>query len=121
LIKSFQNESFEGISDVLLITGIANPFSLEKHLRSSFRIESMSFPDHHTFTLQDIQKIHKKFDTFANKNKAIVTTEKDYMRLIHSDLKIDLKNYPWFYQTITVQIDREINFNDKIKRYVGEF
>lgn len=105
---------------ILLITGIANPTPLMQHLSQDHRVELISFPDHYDFTLEDIQKIHKKFDTFADENKVIVTTEKDFVRLNDSIFDTEIKRYPWFYQQISVKIDREQTFNTKIQSYVRE-
>lgn len=105
-------------SNVLLVSGIANPLPLQKHLEKKFQVEMMAFPDHHAFTLEDIQKIHKKFDTFASENKAIVTTEKDFMRLSDPAMAGELSQKPWFYQAITVKIDREQDFKTLINSYV---
>lgn len=113
----FQKEQTT-FKNVLLVTGIANPFPLEKHLKKHFNVELLKFPDHHEFTLDDIQKIHKKFGTFASENKAIVTTEKDFMRLNDSAIIDEITQKPWFYQAITVEIDRENDFKSAIKDYV---
>ncbi len=111
-----KNESKE----ILLVTGIANPAPLMRHLSQDHHVELISFPDHHDFTLEDIQKIHKKFDTFADENKVIVTTEKDFVRLNDSIFATEIERYPWFYQQISVKIDREQTFNTKIQSYVRE-
>ena len=105
---------------ILLVTGIANPTPLVAHLSQDHQVELMSFPDHHDFTLEDIQKIHKKFDTFVSDNKAIVTTEKDFVRLNDAIFTSEIGRYPWFYQQISVKIDREQTFNNKIQSYVRE-
>ena len=102
---------------VLLVTGIAHPEPLEAHLAQHYRVERMDFPDHHDFSLSDIQKIHKKFDTFACQRKAIVTTEKDFMRLRSLPASSGIGERPWFYQPITVCLDRENAFKTEIKRY----
>lgn len=106
------------IKSVLLVTGIANPEPLKTHLEKNYAVELMQFPDHHDFTLDDIQKIHKKFDTFASENKVIVTTEKDFMRLKKDEFNALIQQKPWFYQSISVQIDRESEFNERIQNYV---
>ena len=105
---------------ILLVTGIANPTPLMQHLSQDHHVELISFPDHYDFTLEDIQKIHKKFDTFASENKALVTTEKDFVRLNSTIFASEIANYPWFYQQISVKIDREQTFNTKIQSYVRE-
>jgi tetraacyldisaccharide 4'-kinase len=103
---------------ILLVTGIANPQPLYDHLRSLADVELMSFPDHHDFTAKDIHKIHNLFDTFATQNKCIVTTAKDVPRLCSNLVKPLVDNYPWFYQTINVTIDKEEKLLKKIKEHV---
>lgn len=103
---------------ILLVTGIANPSPLITHLQQQFEVESIIFPDHHNFTVQDIHKIYKKFDTFATDNKAIITTEKDYVRLLMPEFADLLTRNPWFYQQMTVEIDRPNEFLEIIESYV---
>ncbi len=114
----FHTGSNPAVKKVLLVTGIANPLPLEKYLQEKFDVELMKFPDHHAFSLEDIQKIHKKFDTFASENKAIVTTEKDFMRLCDSGFSNEIKKKPWFYQQIAVNPDRKKDLETVIKNYV---
>ena len=103
---------------LLLVTGIANPKPLILELEKKFKVETISFSDHHNFTEEDIERIHQKFDTFASDQKAIITTEKDFMRLSEMIATTEIKNYPWFYQTIQVKIDREETFNNLVYQYV---
>lgn len=110
--------NYSTFQSVLLVTGIANPTPLQTYLEKNYTVELLKFPDHHDFTLEDIQKIHKKFDTFASENKVIVTTEKDFMRLKKNEFKTLIQQKPWFYQSISVQIDRESEFNERIQHYV---
>lgn len=114
----FENGASENFQNILLVTGIANPLPLEIQLRQKYNVELIKFPDHHAFTLEDIGKIHKKFDTFATENKVIVTTEKDFVRLMHPELKNSVLQRPWFYQEITIEIDRETEFKKEITDYV---
>jgi len=103
---------------ILLVTGIANPQPLHDHLKKMADVELLSFPDHHDFTAKDIRKIHNLFDTFATQNKCIVTTAKDVPRLSSIVVKPIIENYPWFYQTINVEIDKEQELLKKIKEHV---
>jgi tetraacyldisaccharide 4'-kinase len=103
---------------ILLVTGIANPEPLYEHLKKMVNVELLSFPDHHDFTTKDIRKIHNLFDTFATQNKCIVTTAKDVPRLCSNLVKPLIENYPWFYQTINVEIDNEQKLLKKIKEHV---
>ncbi|MCO5260003.1 MAG: tetraacyldisaccharide 4'-kinase [Crocinitomicaceae bacterium] len=116
-LVSFGKEH-SSFSTVLLVTGIANPEPLKEYLSHQYKVESMVFPDHYHFTSKDIAKIHAKFDTFARQNTIIVTTEKDFVRLTSILTEEEKQNYPWYYQTITVKIDKKETFNERIKNYV---
>lgn len=60
--------------DFTLVTGIAKPKPLVKYLENkNLRFVHKSFSDHHQFTPGEIQDL--------DKNKRILTTEKDFMRL----------------------------------------
>lgn len=71
------------ISDeVLLITGIANPNPLKVYLeKNSGSYHLQAYSDHHIFTIDDLRDIHKRFDAIGGKQKIILTTEKDAVRL----------------------------------------
>jgi len=103
---------------ILLVTGIADPEPLNKHLSNQFETSLYSFGDHHEFTQSDIQKIHQKFDTFAPEKSAILTTEKDYMRLKDRIEEWKLNEYPWYYLPITVRMGNETEFTKIIRSYV---
>ena len=61
----------------LLVTGIANPEPLTEYLMSvQLKFDHLTFPDHHFFSLKDIQTIKK-----MQKGRVILTTEKDFTRL----------------------------------------
>jgi tetraacyldisaccharide 4'-kinase len=70
-------------TDVLLITGIANPKPLKVYLEE--RVHSyymMHYGDHHIFTLDDWKDIKKRFNSMDTSKKIMLTTEKDAMRLL---------------------------------------
>ncbi len=115
---SFNNLKFSESATVLLITGIANPAPLVKYVESINTTETLFFPDHHSFSLIDIRKIHAKFDTIPANEKFILTTEKDYMRLKDTLSEEEMIKYPWFYLPIEVKIDREEDFINEITGYV---
>ena len=67
---------------VLLVTGIANPKPLKQYLQKQENgYEFLSFPDHHIFTIEDFRMMKKKFEQMKEKDKIIITTEKDAVRL----------------------------------------
>ena len=110
-------KSIDSAKKALVVTGIAQGIDLKKHISSTYETIHLSFSDHHLFSRKDIELIHKKFDTFASDNKAIVTTEKDFMRLQSQNYKSLIDQKPWFYQKITVELDRELEFTKEINNY----
>ena len=117
-LKPFRFEIAPNIENILLVAGIGNPTPLYKYLNKDYNVNLLQFNDHHVFKASDIVKIHQKFDTFANGNKIIVTTEKDFMRLKNFEETLD-KEYPWFYQPIKTIINEEERFNLYINEYVN--
>ena len=111
-------KEIDGFENVLLVTGIANPEPLKTWLKRFYSVELMKFPDHHNFSASDIAKIRLKFDTFAAQGKAVITTEKDYVRLKSILTEKDLNEIPLFYQAIKVEFNNEEAFNTLIKEYV---
>jgi tetraacyldisaccharide 4'-kinase len=78
---------------VLLVTGIANPKPLKQKLQQQENgYEFLSFPDHHIFTIDDLRMIRKRFEEMKEKNKLIITTEKDAVRLFK--FKDELNSLP---------------------------
>ena len=103
---------------VFLVSGISSTTSLNAYLCEKYEVQEQKFADHHAFNKQDIQEIHRKFDTFAHKEMAIVTTEKDWVKLQSLLSESDLQAYPWYVLPITVKIQEEQAFNSMILNYV---
>jgi len=77
-------------TEVLLVTGIANPRPLKQYLEE--RIHTyymMHYTDHHIFSIDDWKDIRKKFADMGHQKKIILTTEKDAMRLLKFRQEID--------------------------------
>jgi tetraacyldisaccharide 4'-kinase len=69
-------------TEVLLVTGIANPAPLKKMLEKYSKTYYMiKYPDHHIFTIDDLKEIRRRFESIETKEKIILTTEKDAVRL----------------------------------------
>ncbi|AUC85154.1 tetraacyldisaccharide 4'-kinase [Polaribacter sp. ALD11] len=69
--------------EVLLITGIANPTPLLNYLEGlSVKFQHLKYADHHHFSDVEVKDIQKKFDEIQS-SKIILTTEKDYVRLVN--------------------------------------
>ena len=81
-IKAKRTSSLSEKKEVLLVTGIANPGPLKKLLEEQSKTYYlMQYPDHHIFTIDDLNEIKKKFDSIQANSKMILTTEKDAVRL----------------------------------------
>ena len=82
-------------TEVLLVTGIANPLPLKKLLHdTAATYYQMAYNDHHIFTIDDLNDIRKRFDTIQAPQKIILTTEKDAVRLIKFEQ--ELKDLPLY-------------------------
>ena len=106
---------------VFLLSGIANPKPLITYLEGIVGIEHHEYPDHHQFSVADIEKLTRAFRAGTAVNKMIVTTEKDAQRLSDAPLKELLLDLPVFYLPIEVQLHatQEHTFNQNILDYVS--
>ena len=108
---------------VLLLCGIANTYSLEDHIKRKYNtISKIKFNDHHSFTEKDIDMIIEKYNSLIGKNKVIITTEKDAMRLINSSFLSKFDNIPVFTIPIKIKFHKEegTSFDDEIMNYVKD-
>lgn len=96
--------------DKFLLAGIAKPEPFFAYLQTQ-NDEKLVFPDHHHFSEKDLLEIKNKV-----KNKLIITTEKDYVRLIGK-----LPNSQLYYLPIRSSfISLSDNFDKTILNYVGK-
>ena len=112
---------FERQYSVVLFTGIANTQPLEYYLKDRVKtIIPAKFPDHHSFTINDLLTVKKIFDNIAAANKIILTTEKDAMRLKGPEFSNILKKLPIFYVPIEIEFNEQDKneFNEQILKYV---
>lgn len=111
-------------TEVLLVTGIANPKPLQEKLEKEFKkVHSLPYKDHHYFSFDDLNEMNEAFNHIANPNKIIITTEKDAARLMLLKDKILEMNLPFYAQAIRIQFlfnEGEL-FNEKIKSFVAPF
>jgi len=107
--------------NIILVTGIAKPNPLLNYLKKSYNVlEHCKFTDHYRFKEKDIDDISNLLIKFAELDPIIITTEKDAMRLIGCKYETKVKQQPWFYQTITVELDDKEKFDKLILDYVQE-
>ena len=114
----------QDIKSAYLFCGIANPYPLEDHLKRKYNtLITNYYDDHHCFTDADIDTILDGFDSVIGKNKIIVTTEKDYMRLTNDSYLNRFENVPLFTIPIEVRFNdakEQVIFNNLILDYVGK-
>lgn len=109
-------------TNALLITGIAHPNDLVKHLESQFKkIVHLKFSDHRNFTKQDISSFNKYYNACDNP-KIIITTEKDMVRFSNNNIvSEDLKSF-MYYIPIEVELlaseEEKKQFDNQIFSYV---
>jgi len=109
-------------TDVLLVTGIANPKPLKKFLEQWVHTYyMMHYGDHHIFSLDDWKDIKKKFHGMDAAKKIILTTEKDAMRLLKYEN--DLKEMPLYVIPIEHQFlfNEGPRFNDLVSTFIQNF
>jgi len=69
--------------EVLLVCGIANPKPLKEYLlKHVYTYYQKDYGDHHIFSIDDLSEIKERFNDIHAKQKIIITTEKDAVRLI---------------------------------------
>ncbi len=123
---SFSGEKWELYGQkqdgVLLVTGIANPHPLEIFLKGHFhQVERLTFSDHHAFTARDMRKIHFVFRNMPEKNKIIITTEKDAIRMRETHLSGFLQDLPLYYLPVRIGFHSgsRQSFDSLVLDYVG--
>lgn len=91
----------------LLITAISKPKRLLEYLSKD--IKMISFPDHHTFTKEEILQIQKEY-----KDYAILTTGKDLVKL----KEFNIKNL--YLMDLEIKIDENVDFS-LMNEYIESF
>lgn len=132
LIPAFSScENFVSISDlksepvsVLIWAGIASPKSLVDYLKTvTNNIETIFYPDHHSYTKEDLEKLDDRFQKMQSVRKIIITTEKDVSRFIGiNNFPEKLKKHVYY---LPIEVDFLFSntdlFNKKIKDHVKNF
>lgn len=111
--STFRYSELPKDSQVLLVTGIANPHPLEDRLREmGNEVLSLKFSDHHDYTPSDIESIRHK-----GEGRTIVTTEKDAVKLkefVSSDL-----NFTTASIEVSILNNQQEEFNKIIQEYAN--
>ncbi len=111
-------------TDILLVTAIARTDYLMDYIAENAGfVKALEYEDHHYYTSRDMQYIKDTFDAIPSKNKIILTTEKDAVRLfLHHDFlqKTDL---PIFVLPLRVAFlfDDGPRFDQYIKDFLTQY
>ncbi len=109
-------------TELLLISGIANPKPLQEFLsRHVHSYDMMRFADHHIFSSTDLEDIKKNFQKLSSNNKIILTTEKDAVRL--QKFEAQLSHYPIYALPIQHQIlfNQQEAFTQMLTSFIHSF
>ncbi len=109
---------------VLLISALASTSYLHSYLEERIDdLHSLEFTDHHEFTFDEMEHFKKVFLNLDNKNKIILTTEKDAMRLNDHREFILTNNLPVFVLPVSVNFlfNQKEEFDLLIKQYLLDF
>jgi tetraacyldisaccharide 4'-kinase len=109
-------------TEVLLVSGIANPMPLKKYLQDASKTYyEILYGDHHIFSIDDWKEIVARFKNIPTQNKIILTTEKDAVRLIKFGQT--LQDYPVYVIPIEIQFlfNEGRQFTDIISKFINDF
>ncbi len=108
--------------DILLVCGIANPRHLQEYLTDKVQsYDMLRYPDHHIFSIDDMDEIKKQFGAIPSGNKIIITTEKDGVRLQKFQNK--LQDFPIYVMPIqhSIMFNDTQRFEESILSFVASF
>jgi tetraacyldisaccharide 4'-kinase len=109
-------------TEVLLVSGIANPKPLEKMLLDKARTYyEINYSDHHIFTIDDWKDIQKRFHAIQATKKIILTTEKDAVRLMK--FSTTMEDVPVFAIPIAVEFlfEGEHSFLRQTAQFIDQY
>jgi len=121
-ITRFSSYELNLKTEVLLVTGIANPLPLKKFLEEkSHTYYMMAFSDHYIFRIDDLVEMKKRFDKIDVPNKIIMTTEKDAMRLMK--FRTELERLPVYVIAIRhyFLFGGEAKFVEAVTKFIANF
>lgn len=119
---------------VLLVTGIADPTTIEQYIQSRYRLlDKLTFSDHHRFSKKDIDNIRRHLNDIniegnctdnSSRRPVVITTEKDAARLIAHPAVDDTLKKRIFYLPTEVHFLSEQQtkaFNNRICEFIRNF
>ncbi len=108
---------------ILLFTGIANPHPLKEYLtHKTHNLLELRYPDHHNYSLKDLQEIVNNFVSLPEGERIILTSEKDMIRIREVENIPEMIREHLFYIPLTIRFLNEAgkDFDRKILNYVKD-
>jgi len=119
-MQSLEPVQISSESQILLVCGIAKPDPLVAHLNAlSGKTFLMSFPDHYYYNARDLEKIKIEYNHIDAKQKWIVTTEKDAVRLSLKQKELDELGLK--IAVIPVEVSFLFNEGDLFNNYIYDY
>lgn len=109
---------------VVLLTGIVNAKPLVEYLvkEGCEVVQQLSYPDHHEYSVQDLQKLKQLLQRPEFAGATIITTRKDAVKLAGPELAKLTKQLPVFYIPIVVQlIEAQEVFDQLVLNHVQQY
>ncbi len=143
--EAAQKIGLQSMKEIVVLTGIAHPKPLIDHLEQMHKnnanemacrdainrvstttkelniVKHYAFPDHHTFTEKEIQSIYDQHFNSAGNHCALITTEKDWMRLQSEQIRNIVSLLPVFVVPVQVKFlteDQRDKFNQIVIDHV---
>ncbi len=107
--------------NVLLVSGIANPAPLEAYISKQVaHVRHLAYRDHHRFGRIEAARINKAFGEM-NEPKAILTTEKDAVRLLELSESVALPLHSIYLVPVNMRFlgnNSAEDFNKEVLTYI---
>jgi len=93
---------------VILLSGIANDQLLKGWVSAHYELlETMSYSDHHHYSIRDIDRIVERFRFHKDKKPVLLTTEKDAVKLKADKFLQNLQEIPIFALPVQVKMEEK--------------
>ena len=97
-IKSITGKINPNDTDFIAFAGLAKAAPFFDHVANRFKlVHSVAFKDHHSYTLDDVRGLVQQAGQL---NAALITTEKDVVKLRQKDFANILRDIPLYYISI---------------------
>ena len=101
--RSVFGNSVETIKKIILFSGIAKAAGLKAELEKNYElVKFFEYPDHYNYTATDFKKMADCYAENYKEGLALLTTEKDMVKIISHPQRDLLENLPLYYLPIEV-------------------